>query len=69
MPEFDFDKVVLQLCSPVNLLHILEHLFLGTPLEGCFCVQLKKGRTEKGWENLLVGELPKEKWVKTRMRK
>ena len=38
MSEFDFDKVVLQLCSPVNLLHILEHLFLGTPLEGGFCV-------------------------------
>ena len=22
-------------CSPVNLLHILEHFFLGTPLSGC----------------------------------
>ena len=24
-------------CSPVNLLHISEHFFLGTPLRGCFC--------------------------------
>ena len=23
-------------CSPVNLLHISEHLFLGIPLGGCF---------------------------------
>ena len=27
---------VQQGCSPVNLLHISEHLFLRTPLEGCF---------------------------------
>ena len=25
--------------SPVNLLHISELLFIGTPLEGCFCIE------------------------------
>ena len=24
-------------CSPVNLLQVAEHLFLRTPLDGCFC--------------------------------
>ena len=24
-------------CCPVNLMHILEHLFLRTTLDGCFC--------------------------------
>ena len=27
-------------CSPVNLQHISEHLFIRTPLEGCFCCML-----------------------------
>ena len=45
-------KVVLRICSkfteelskitlhssPVNLLHISEHRFVRTPLEGCFCI-------------------------------
>ena len=25
-------------CSPVNVLHIVEHLFLRTSLDGCFCI-------------------------------
>ena len=44
MPKCDFNKVAKQLyqnrtsawVSPVNLLHISEHLFPGTPLGGCF---------------------------------
>ena len=50
IPKSDFNKVAKQLieitlqhgCSPLNLLHILssifsEHLFMRTPLDGCFC--------------------------------
>ena len=25
-------------CSPINLLHILEHRFIRTPMEDCFCM-------------------------------
>ena len=27
-------------CSPVNLLHVFRHLFLRTPLGGCFCISI-----------------------------
>ena len=27
-------------CSPVNLLHISEHLFIRTPLKDCFCLYI-----------------------------
>ena len=44
MRKYNFNKAALQLieialrhwCSPVNLPHIFEHLFLGTPLGGYF---------------------------------
>ena len=46
MPKCDFNKAALlcnfieialrHRCSLVNLLHIFRHLFLGTPLGGCF---------------------------------
>ena len=29
-------------CSPVNLLHLSEHLFLRTPLDGCFWIKDEK---------------------------
>ena len=32
-------KVKLQIVSsPVNLLHISEHLFIRAPMDGCFCI-------------------------------
>ena len=35
----NFIEITLQHgCSLVNLLHILEHLLRGTPLDGCFCI-------------------------------
>ena len=35
--QSNFIKVTLwDGCSPVNLLHTSEHLFIRTPLEGCF---------------------------------
>ena len=38
MSKCDFNKVAPHGCSLVNLLHFSEHLFLGTPLGGCFCI-------------------------------
>ena len=41
MPKFDINSFIETTlrhgCSPVNLLHISEHLFLRTPLDSCFC--------------------------------
>ena len=35
--QSNFTEIALQHgCSPVNLLHISQHLFLKTPLGGCF---------------------------------
>ena len=40
MPKYDFNNFIeialRHECSPVNLLHISEHLFQNTPLDGCF---------------------------------
>ena len=41
MPKCDFNKVTLNItprheCFPANLLHSSEHLFIRTPMEGCF---------------------------------
>ena len=41
MPKCDFNKVAKQItlrhgCSPVNLQHVSVHLFIRTPLGGCF---------------------------------
>ena len=41
MPKCDFNKVARHGCSPVNLLHFSEHLFLGTPLDACFWISLQ----------------------------
>ena len=46
MAKCDFNKVVSNFieialqhgCSPVNLLHIFKKPFLGTALDGCFCI-------------------------------
>ena len=48
MPKYDFKKVALQLysnqlwhgSSPVNFRIFSQHLFLRTPLGGCFCLVL-----------------------------
>ena len=36
--QSSFIKITIRyLCSPINFLHISEHYFLRTPLEGCIC--------------------------------
>ena len=40
-------------CSPVNLLHISEHLFQGKPLGGCFCIRKYEITSEYSQKNVM----------------
>ena len=53
--QSNFNEITLRHgCSTVNLLHISEHLFLGTTLDGCFCVFFQRLSNESpAWIKLL----------------
>ena len=57
MPKCDFNKVAKQLhrgCSPVNLRHYFRSLFLRTPLEDCFWIQINASLANKRFERSSV---------------
>ena len=50
----NFIKIALRHgCSPVNLLHFSEHLFIRTLLEGCFCSTFSY-QFKKNWINYFM---------------